>query len=41
VPVAGLAGCVVLATALPLPAVVAGSAVLAAGALVHVLLRRR
>jgi hypothetical protein len=29
VPVAGLAGCVVLATALPLPAVVAGSAVLA------------
>ena len=41
VPVAGLAGCVVLATALPLPAVVSGSAVLAAGALVHVLLRRR
>lgn len=35
VPVLGVAGCLVLAFALPLPSVVAGCAVLAAGAAVH------
>ena len=40
IPVIGLAGCVVLAFALPLNSVLAGTAVLAAGALVYLLRRR-
>ncbi|MFF0575450.1 APC family permease [Streptosporangium saharense] len=40
VPVLGVAGCLVLAFALPLPSVVAGCAVLAAGAAVHGLRRK-
>ena len=41
VPVVGLAGCVVLALTLPWPSVVAGSAVLATGALLHAARRLR
>jgi APA family basic amino acid/polyamine antiporter len=40
VPVVGLLGCVVLAATLPTTSVVAGTAVLAAGALLHVVRRR-
>ncbi|MEU6081439.1 APC family permease [Streptomyces sp. NPDC047108] len=40
VPVAGLAGCALLACTLPLPSVVTGAGVLAAGALVRLLRRR-
>ena len=41
VPVVGLAGCVVLALALPLSSVLAGSAVLALGAVLHAARRQR
>ncbi|MFG2193142.1 APC family permease [Streptomyces sp. NPDC048639] len=40
VPVVGLAGCALLACTLPLPSVVTGAAVLAAGAAIHLLRRR-
>lgn len=40
VPAAGLLGCVVLAVTLPLPAVIAGAAVLAVGALVYAVRKR-